>query len=150
MRAERTAARLVGRDLAEDVASEAMVRALLRWPRISGYAQAWITRVAVNLSIDLLRSAARRGSVATSASVSSFEGGAVDRLDMSISLARLPRRQRQTIVLHYLGGFSDVEVADILGLSVSTVKTHLGRALSRLRHLEIPQAEASDVSIDPA
>ena len=39
VQAERTAARLVGRDRAEDIASETLIRALSRWSRISNGTQ---------------------------------------------------------------------------------------------------------------
>lgn len=57
VQAERTAARLVGRDRAEDIASEAVVRALSRWSKVSDHPHAWVTKVATNLAIDLLRAA---------------------------------------------------------------------------------------------
>ena len=151
VQAERTAGRLVGRDLAEDVASEAVVRALVRWPKVSHYAHAWVTRVATNLAIDLLRRQARSARNSTwISSSSSFEGDTVQRLDVVRSLRRLSRRQRQVVVLHYLGGFTDGEVSTMLGLSVPTVKTHLGRALSALRGPDGAVREESDASADPA
>jgi DNA-directed RNA polymerase specialized sigma24 family protein len=59
VQAELTAARLVGRVDAEDIASEAVVRAVLRWRRVSDFPHAWVTRVATNLAVDLLRKRAR-------------------------------------------------------------------------------------------
>jgi RNA polymerase sigma-70 factor, ECF subfamily len=149
VQAERTAGRLVGRDLAEDVASEAVIRALVRWSKVSGHAHAWVTRVATNLAIDLLRKQGRSAPESTASSSSSFEGDTVQRLDIVRSLRLLPRRQRQVVVLHYLGGFTDGEVSAVLGLSVPTVKTHLGRALSALRDLDGAVREESDASADP-
>jgi RNA polymerase sigma-70 factor (ECF subfamily) len=53
-------------------------------------------------------------------------------------VARLPRRQRQVITLYYLADLSVAEVASVLGVSQSSVKTHLGAARSALRaRLEI-------------
>lgn len=151
VQAERTAARLVGRARAEDVASEAVIRALVRWSRISGYPQAWVTRVATNLAIDLLRKDSRvvtgtRGDPQPT----SFEGDAIERIDVVRDLKRLSRRQRQVIVLHYLAGLSEREVSDVLGLSIPTVKTHLSRALRTMRRHDGGVKEESDVSVDPA
>ena len=49
------------------------------------------------------------------------------------ALRRLPVRQRAVVVLRYYDDLSEAEVADLLGLSVGTVKSHTARALERLR-----------------
>jgi len=149
VQAERTAARLVGHDRAEDVASEAVVRALVRWSRISEYPHAWATRVATNVAIDVLRKESRTAYQNQSSSQPSFESDSVRRIDVARRLRRLSRRQQQVIVLHYLGGFSDGEVSEVLGVSIPTVKTHLARALSVMRRLDGPAREESDASADP-
>jgi len=150
VQAERTAARLVGRDRAEDVASEAVVRVLSRWSKVCEYPHAWITRVATNLAIDLLR---RHGPLMSGGTVglgSSFEDEAVGRLDIVAALRHLSRRQQEVVVLHHLAGFSDGEVSEALGMSLPTVKTHLGRAMARLRRLDRAATENSDASTDSA
>lgn len=146
VQAERTAARLVGRDRAEDIASETVVRALSRWSKVADYPHAWVTKVATNLAIDLLR---RRHPVigdSPSRTQSSFETETVSRLDVVASLRRLSRRQQQVVVLHLLAGFTDGQVSQVLGLSEPTVKTHLGRAMTRLRRLDTAVTEESDAS----
>jgi len=47
-------------------------------------------------------------------------------------LVRLPPRQREAIVLRYYAGMTDGEIADTLGISVGSVKTHLHRAMAAL------------------
>ena len=49
------------------------------------------------------------------------------------ALVRLPRRQRETIVLRYLCDLPEADVALALGVSAGTVKTHLHRAIASLR-----------------
>lgn len=151
VQAERTAARIVGSGMAEDVASETVIRALTRWSKISDYPHAWVTRVATNLAIDILR---RHDRVVTGGdgadARSSFETDTVERMDVAAGLRSLSRRQQQVVVLRYLAGFSDGQVSEVLGLSVSTVMTHLGRAMVRLRRLESDKLEESDASADPA
>ena len=71
----------------------------------------------------------------------SFEADAVQRLDVVRALRRLSRRQQEVVVLHYLEGLSDEDVSEMLGVTVSTVKTHLGRALSALRRLDGVESE---------
>lgn len=150
VQAERTAARLVGRDRAEDLASEAVIRALVRWSRVSEHPHSWVTRVATNLAIDLIRKQTRALPAPAPVLCSSFEGETVQRLDLAHSMRRLSRRQRQVVALHYLGGLTDVEVSSVLGLSIPTVKTHLVRALNALRSPDGAVREESDASADPA
>jgi len=48
-------------------------------------------------------------------------------------LRRLPRRQREVVVLRYLAGLSETQVAEMLDISRGTVKTHLRRGIAGLR-----------------
>lgn len=48
------------------------------------------------------------------------------RLDQG--LERMSERQRQCFKMHYIGGLSEEEIATVLGVQVTTVKTHLVRA----------------------
>jgi RNA polymerase sigma factor (sigma-70 family) len=52
---------------------------------------------------------------------------------MVAALSQLPRRQREVIALRHLGGFSERDIADALGISTNSVKTHSDRALHALR-----------------
>jgi RNA polymerase sigma factor (sigma-70 family) len=49
------------------------------------------------------------------------------------ALAKLPETQRTMLVLRYYEGRTDPEIADILGISVGTVKSSIWRSLRRLR-----------------
>ena len=51
------------------------------------------------------------------------------------ALAALPSRQRAVLVLRYFEDLPEAQVADLLGCSVGTVKTHTSRAIRRLREL---------------
>jgi RNA polymerase sigma-70 factor (ECF subfamily) len=49
----------------------------------------------------------------------------------------LPTRQRECVVLRYYDDMSPERIADVLGLSVNSVKTHLRRGLATLHgHLD--------------
>lgn len=60
-----------------------------------------------------------------------------DDLDLAdalwAALASLPRRQRVAVVLRYYEGLTEVETAEVLGISVGTVKSAVSRALAKLR-----------------
>jgi RNA polymerase sigma-70 factor (ECF subfamily) len=133
---------------AEDLAAEALARAYASWGRIRSlpFRDGWVLRTAANLACDQARRRARHrgmqdggglrpdGSlVGTSpGAVPGFEQGSAERMDLSRALCRLPRRQRQAVVLHHLAGLTVQETAAAMRASVDTVKKHLARALTRL------------------
>jgi RNA polymerase sigma-70 factor (sigma-E family) len=133
--AYRHARRLVGDPaLAEDLAAEALTRTYVRWPRVRNYEflDAWVLRVVTNLAIDVL---ARRPAAAP---VRDALGGHDDdvvvlRITLAHALRALPARQRDAVVLRYLVDMSEADVAGALGVAPGTVKSHLHRALARLR-----------------
>ena len=49
------------------------------------------------------------------------------------ALARLSERQRVAVILVHSLGWSQTEAAELLGVSLGTVRTHLKRGLERLR-----------------
>ncbi len=55
------------------------------------------------------------------------------RRDLSRALAELPRQQRAVVVLIYVEDLTQAQAAEVLGVSVGTVKSTLSRALAKLR-----------------
>lgn len=56
-----------------------------------------------------------------------------DHLDLIAGMRSLPNRQCEVIGLHYFGGYTLAETADILDISIGTAKKHLNRGLESLR-----------------
>lgn len=138
--AYRVAYRLLGdRSEAEDVAQEACARAYSRWSSVHEYAEPWCVRVAGNLALDNLRArtraAKRQERLITEHTPVSGTTGTDERLDLYAALSDLPKRQREAVVLRYLGDQSEEQTAALLGLSVGSVKTHASRGLARLREV---------------
>jgi len=52
--------------------------------------------------------------------------------ELAAHVRRLPRRQREVVVLRYYGGLSEAEIAAELRISRGTVKAHASRALDAL------------------
>lgn len=131
VRAERVAARILrDRAEAEDVAAETMVKAMGAWSRVRTYSAPWVTRVATNLAIDIVR---RRASAPTEGRDVGVADDSTDRLVLLAALGKLPSRQRQAVVLFYVVGLTGAEVGEVMGLSSGTVKAHVRRGLAALR-----------------
>lgn len=132
----RTVVRLTAdRHLAEDLAQESVARLVANWSKVSSGHEHWTSRVATNLAIAETR---RRGSAARAfrrldpplplpPSSEEFD------LDLLDALRRLPRRQREVVVLRYVSDLSQEEVATTLGCSVGAVRQHASRGLAALR-----------------
>lgn len=136
------------RAVAEELAQEAMLRAHLRWDRISRYdiPAAWLRRVALNLATN---SRARRRSerralqrIAGDRPVWEVALGRDDGANDFWSVVRqLPDRQSAAVILHYLEDRPVAEVAAILGCAEGTAKAHLHKGRANLaRLLQIPEA----------
>ena len=127
---------------AEDVAQEAFLRAWKQAPRwIPGAAKfdTWLHRVTLNLCYDRLR---RKREVtmaeppdrpdpgpAPDRGLETAELGAqVDR-----ALQALPERQREAIVLCHYQELSNIEAAELMGVSVEALESLLSRGRRALR-----------------
>lgn len=130
--AYRVAFRVLGnRGEAEEVAQEAMIRAYQRWRTVQQYAKPWVSRVAANLSIGILRK--RRPTPGGLEPAQVPTDVVVERLELQRLLLGLPRRQREVVALRYLADLSEADVAKGLGCSVGTVKRHARRGLAAMR-----------------
>ena len=54
-------------------------------------------------------------------------------------MAALPQRQREAVALRYLADLEEAEVSRALGISASTVRTHVQRGLAGLREVLGPK-----------
>jgi RNA polymerase sigma-70 factor (sigma-E family) len=151
----RTAYLLTGdRQLAEDLVQAALEKVFRRWSaiRVASAAEAYVRRTMYRDQVSLWR----RRRVPELLSVSVPEprepleppdaGDRVeDRLLLRAALQELPPGQRTVVVLRYFEDLTEQQVADVLGVSVGTVKSQGHKALARLRvscaHL-VPDREA--------
>ena len=127
------------RHRAEDLVQEALSKAYLRWDQMirSEQPDAYLRRMVINASRSWWRrhtnretpTDVRRDRVAPG----QMETEAVERDEMWQRIARLPERQRTVLVLRYYEDLDDAAIADILGCSAVTVRTHAMRALNTLR-----------------
>jgi RNA polymerase sigma-70 factor (ECF subfamily) len=122
---------------AEDLAQEAFVAALRNWNRIGSYDDpgAWVRRVVSNNSVSVFRrrAAEARALIRLGSPGSPVPEPEEDTMATWDAVRRLPTRQAQVVALHYFDGQQISDIARILECSENTVKTHLKRAMTRLR-----------------
>jgi RNA polymerase sigma-70 factor (sigma-E family) len=128
------------RNAAEDLVQEAFIRlhraaGSIRDP---GRAPAFLRSIVINLARDHnrrgLMSLRHRGAMRTTDTVPSFEDDAIAEADAETldALRLLPDRQRACLVLRYYLDLPEREIADTLGISPNSVKTHTRRGLAAL------------------
>jgi RNA polymerase sigma-70 factor (sigma-E family) len=127
------------RGVAEDIVQDVLTRLVIdpeRFERVDDL-DAYVRRMVVNHFISWGRKWFRVRPTALladgpSAHPDPFDG-VLDRDELRIGLAKLPRRQRAVLVLRYYEDLPDSEIAKLLGCSPGTVRSHASRALSALR-----------------
>jgi RNA polymerase sigma factor (sigma-70 family) len=119
---------------AEDAAQEAMARAYSWWGRIHKSPHGWVAKTAYTQAIDITRRQVRHREVLGGEDPERPTGDPrlEDRMDLAAAIERLPRRQREVIVLRYLADQSVVDTAAALGMRVTTVRKHAQRGLASL------------------
>lgn len=128
---------------AEDLLQSALFSTYRAWDRISDKAAVggYLRRTMTNLHI----SAWRRRKLneypteelpETAGDTDAMRGTEL-RTVLWQALSRLPETQRTMLVLRYYEGRTDPEIADILNISVGTVKSSIWRSLRRLREDEV-------------
>ncbi|GIH99777.1 SigE family RNA polymerase sigma factor [Planobispora takensis] len=128
---------LLGADDPEDIAQEAFARLHDRRLRDDGAALAYVRSIVCNLTRNRLRHLrlARRRALDPPEAARSSEHAVIvaeDHRELLAAVGRLPRRQREALVLRYWLDLSEREIAEAMGVSPGSVKTHTSRGLSAL------------------
>ncbi|GAA4693805.1 RNA polymerase sigma factor [Phytohabitans rumicis] len=127
--------------LAEDLVQSALARTHRAWRRLrdTGNAEAYTRRTMYHLQVNWWRRRRVPESLADavpeprpSAQASSADGVAL-RLTLQAALMRLTAKQRAVLVLRFFEDRTEVETAEMLGVTLGTVKSTCARALARLR-----------------
>ena len=127
------------RTAAEDLVQEAFIRLARTAHRIrdSDKAAAYLRSIVINLARDHNRRglvSLRHRPPASGDEPSAEETASVQesRREVVEALRTLPRRQRESLALRYYLELSIEEIAEALGVSANSVKTHLKRGLRGL------------------
>lgn len=137
---------LVDRSLSEEVLQEVFLEAwqsAANFDPSRGHARSWVLTIAHRRAVDRVRAvhaSRRRDIVAGAKELASAPPAVEDEVELIVDgssavrgLNELPEPQRQAIVLAYFGGYSQSEVAVLVGAPLGTVKTRIRDGLSKLR-----------------
>jgi len=142
----RYAYRLLGQqDVVQDIVAESFYRYLLAIKNGKGpdkNLSAWLYRVTHNLIVDFFRRKSDQKIVPLENTPLSESNTSETTLlerekasQMRVAMWRLPSSQQQVIALRFLEGFSNKEVALVMGKKVGAVKALQHRALANLRRI---------------
>jgi RNA polymerase sigma-70 factor (ECF subfamily) len=139
----RVAFALCGRrSLAEEAAQDGLVNAFRQLEQFrGGRFSAWLTRIVVNRTLNLLRKEKRLVALDHADELGRWDEVAVADTAVIALVRSLPIERRTVVVLRYWLDYSPEDIAPLLGIPVGTVNSRLARALSSLRsELEVTDA----------
>jgi RNA polymerase sigma-70 factor (ECF subfamily) len=172
-RVHRLLGRIAGPHDAEDLTQIVFAKAATALPRFRGEASAstWLYRIAANVASDWLRSRAAHeakltvhlpevrdgetGEASANVALPDPQASPEQRLvrkemhdHIRREIGQLPEGSREVLILCQLGGLSDEEVAQTLGISRANAKVRLHRARAQLKqaigaHCEFYRTELS-------
>lgn len=133
---------------AEDVLQEVFLQI---WQRAANFDETrgrpftWMVTLARSRAIDRLRAVGSRERAATASSVEAPAPAVVDAVEETFrseqaetvrrALAAIPEEQRRALMLAYVEGLSQSEIAGRLGEPLGTVKTRMRSGLMKLREM---------------
>ena len=123
---------------ADDLAQESLLRAYERWDRVGAMdsPDGYLFRTALNLHRSRLRSLlVRARRVFAAVPAEDLSGPVAASHDVREALAKLPRGQREALILVEWLGLGSEEAGRVLGIDASSVRGRLHRGRASLRDL---------------
>ena len=129
---------------AEDVVQDAFLaawRGASSYRRERGGARSWLLSIVHHRSVDLLRRRTTfRPATLDVATRQESDADTFSEADRNVrgsavrsAIAGLPEAQRATIELAYFGGYTQTELADLMGVPLGTVKGRMRIGMQKLR-----------------
>jgi RNA polymerase sigma-70 factor (ECF subfamily) len=130
---------------AEDIVQESFCRLLVAWTRVptlatAGEQRAYLNRIVINEAVRVLRGPYRKrefpgpsvgGQQITEEPLDEKVDGRDELQAVWAAISELPEMQRNVITL-YAGGYEYEEIATLLGIKISTVRSHMSNARRQL------------------
>ena len=137
---------LVDRSQSEEVLQEVFLeiwQSAARFAPNKGQGRSWVLTIAHRRAVDRVRSAQASTDRDVRAGFRDMDvahDGVAEEVELRIegqrvteALSTLPDPQREAITLAYFGGYSQSEIAALVGAPLGTIKTRMRDGLSRLR-----------------
>ena len=128
------------KSLAEDLAQETFVKALLSLPEGHGNVRAWLYKVARNLYFNYHRREPASVGLDELAESADEGNGPEEALLKKLSsrklyeaVLRLEGKKREVIMLQYFSGFPQAQIANMLGITQQNVRVLSHRAKQELK-----------------
>lgn len=121
---------------AEDLVQEALYGAYTHWTAAREQPLAYTRRSVANRHTDQLRRGRvlRIGNLSdTGPDLRKQDADPSTRVVLESELRKLPRREREVVVLRFVCDLPERDVAELLGFSLGTVKSSASRGVARLR-----------------
>ncbi len=148
----RHIASMIGNDeTASDLAQDTFFKAWQNLARLQGekHLRAWLYSIATNVVRDHERRRRRIQLLpwkepdqgGPDILVEGFEGTVEDQQVLHLALTQVPLKYRQCVLLQIVEGLSQREIAQLLGISESSVSTYVRRGLDKLRQTSLLECE---------
>ncbi|GAA5207353.1 ECF RNA polymerase sigma factor SigK [Microbacterium kyungheense] len=137
---------LVNRAQSEEVLQEVFLevwQSASRFAPNRGQGRSWVLTIAHRKAVDRVRSSQASADRDVRAGFRDLEvpfDGVAEQVELSIegsrvaaALSALPSAQREALTLAYYGGYSQSEIAALVGAPLGTIKTRMRDGLTRLR-----------------
>jgi RNA polymerase sigma factor (sigma-70 family) len=132
-------ATLLDADDPENIVAEAYYQIYRKWRKLrdSRSVESYLRSIVCNLTRMRIRhlQVARKHVEEQVATAASAETSALLRDDQRVlvaALQKLPPRQREALVLRHWLGLKEAEIAETMGISCGSVKTHTARGIAAL------------------
>jgi RNA polymerase sigma-70 factor, ECF subfamily len=132
------------REDALDLFQETWLRAYRAYSKLDGAdgIRPWLYRIATNLCLNRVRDRARRsrvivdGDVAETHPAYAVNGSHDGVIQLKNAIGRLPRKQREALVLRKFGGLEYDEIGAALGCSNDAARADVYQAIKKIKAME--------------
>jgi RNA polymerase sigma-70 factor (ECF subfamily) len=132
------------REDALDLFQETWLRAYRAYPRLEGAdgIRPWLFRIATNLCLNRVRDRVRRSRVIAESEPGDLDaapaiGGSHDGvIRLKAAIAKLPRKQKDALIMRKFGGLDYDEIGAALGCSNDAARADVYQAVKKIKAME--------------